>query len=150
MGTPCIVCQENCPVSPKAIYTTEEYETVRDGIYKIASADGDSITFASGLMKAGAFATGDYYLVVPSVDGVTRKITDNTADSVKVAAGFRTKPAAGQDALVQVRLQKPWVDIRQCIGCGICEHECPVSGQRAIRVSAEGESRNKRSRLGLR
>jgi ferredoxin len=149
MERPCIVCQENCPVSPKAIYTTEEYQTVRDGTYKIASADGDSITFSSGPMKAKAFATGDYYLVVPSVDAAPHQITDNTADSVKVATGFRTKPLAGQDALVQVRLQKPWVDIEQCIGCGICEHECPVSGLRAVRVSAEGETRNKRSRLGL-
>jgi polyferredoxin/NAD-dependent dihydropyrimidine dehydrogenase PreA subunit len=150
MGKPCIVCQENCPVSPKAIYTTEEYETIRDGTKTIASADGDSITFSSSSLTAKALATGDYYLVIPSVDGLPYKIIDNTASAVKAAQAWRDKPAPGQAALVQVRLQKPWVDIDQCIGCGICEHECPVSGQRAIRVSAEGESRNKRSRLGLR
>jgi ferredoxin len=27
-------------------------------------------------------------------------------------------------------------------GCGICEHECPVGGLKAVRVSAEGESRH--------
>jgi polyferredoxin len=65
MDTPCIVCQENCPVSPKAIVLREE----------------------NGL-------------------------------------------------------QKPFVEPARCIGCGICEHECPVSGLRAIRVTAENESRN--------
>jgi ferredoxin len=47
-----------------------------------------------------------------------------------------------------VRLQQPLVDPARCIGCGVCEHECPVSGQRAIRVTAENESRSaKRSLL---
>ncbi|MBW2721520.1 MAG: 4Fe-4S binding protein, partial [Deltaproteobacteria bacterium] len=38
--------------------------------------------------------------------------------------------------------QLPHVEPNLCIGCGICEHECPVSGKRAIRVTAENESRN--------
>ena len=74
MGRPCIVCEETCPVSPKAI-TVEE---------------------AQGL----------------SPDGVA------------------------------VRLQRPVVDPSRCIGCGVCEHECPMNGIRAIRVSADNESRD--------
>jgi polyferredoxin len=35
----------------------------------------------------------------------------------------------------------PFVVPDACTGCGICEHECPVVGLRAIRVTAEGESR---------
>jgi Pyruvate/2-oxoacid:ferredoxin oxidoreductase delta subunit len=34
------------------------------------------------------------------------------------------------------------IDLKRCIGCGVCEHECPVKGLRAIRVTAENESRN--------
>ena len=30
-----------------------------------------------------------------------------------------------------------------CIGCGICEHECPVQDQPAVYVTAIGESRSK-------
>jgi hypothetical protein len=30
MDLPCIVCQENCPVSPKAIFTREIFQPVRD------------------------------------------------------------------------------------------------------------------------
>jgi hypothetical protein len=29
MDRPCIVCQENCPVSPKAIFTRKEFRPVR-------------------------------------------------------------------------------------------------------------------------
>ena len=51
-------------------------------------------------------------------------------------------PVWGEKVEIQVRLQRPYIDIEKCIGCGVCEHECPVSGKRAIRVSAEGETRS--------
>ncbi len=40
--------------------------------------------------------------------------------------------AAGQP----VPLQRPRVVEERCIGCGICEYKCPVSGEAAIRVFA--------------
>jgi ferredoxin len=33
-----------------------------------------------------------------------------------------------------VKLQMPHVVRDLCIGCGICEYQCPVSGEAAIRV----------------
>jgi NAD-dependent dihydropyrimidine dehydrogenase PreA subunit len=50
---------------------------------------------------------------------------------------------------IQIRLQQPYVDPKQCIGCGVCEHECPVLGLRAIRVTAENESRSEHHRMVL-
>ena len=43
---------------------------------------------------------------------------------------------------IEVRDGRPWVLADRCIGCGVCEHECPVHGLRAIRVTAENESRH--------
>jgi polyferredoxin/formate hydrogenlyase subunit 6/NADH:ubiquinone oxidoreductase subunit I len=38
----------------------------------------------------------------------------------------------------------PVVDLKLCIGCGICEQKCPVVGdRRAIYVTAEGETRSR-------
>ena len=79
METPCVVCEEVCPVSPKAIYSRE---------VTIIKRDGNPIT-----------------------------------------------------------LRRPYVDPALCIGCGICEHECPVTDEAAIRVTAIGETRSRDRRL---
>jgi ferredoxin len=39
MDRPCIVCQEMCPVSPKAIFTRTEYQPVRGGLGTVVKYD---------------------------------------------------------------------------------------------------------------
>jgi len=68
MDIQCVVCEEVCPVSPKAIYTRTVEIVVRDGTAK--------------------------------------------------------------------RLKQPYVDATKCVGCGICEHECPLRGPAAVRVGS--------------
>jgi polyferredoxin len=75
METPCVVCEEVCPVSPKAIATYDEEVTRFDG--------------------------------------------------------------------TRVTLNKPYIIPELCIGCGICEKECPVLDERAVYVTAVGETRYK-------
>jgi MauM/NapG family ferredoxin protein len=48
-----------------------------------------------------------------------------------------------------VAMQRPLVDPARCVGCGLCEHRCPVGEQAAIRVSSVGESRDPLNRMLL-
>lgn len=74
METPCVVCEEVCPVTPKAI--------------------------------------GTYDVEVERWDGT------------------------------KVTLNRPYMRPELCIGCGICEHECPVLDDAAVYVTSIGESRS--------
>jgi MauM/NapG family ferredoxin protein len=80
-GTPCIVCEEMCPVPDKAIELEET---------QIKGEDGQRLV-----------------------------------------------------------LQRPVVIRSACIGCGICENKCPVSGQAAIRIEGhEGNGQGHQYRRG--
>jgi NAD-dependent dihydropyrimidine dehydrogenase PreA subunit len=93
----------------------------------------------------GRFATGDYYCRIPedSASG-PRRIVQNTDREVtlSVEQPLTRPPVPGARADILIRLQQPYVRPEYCIGCGVCEHECPVRGKRAIRVTAENETRN--------
>jgi polyferredoxin/ferredoxin len=151
MDKPCIVCQENCPVSPKAIYTREYFSQIRFGKLLVEHSEGTTVYVDAHHFKDGAIAGGDYYCrPVDAPESERQKIVANTPSSITIAgAGFNPSLKNADSIIVEVRLQRPYVDIELCIGCGICEHECPVSGLRAIRVSAEGETRSSQRRLLL-
>ncbi|AQT67021.1 Putative electron transport protein YccM [Anaerohalosphaera lusitana] len=148
MGKPCIVCQENCPVSPKAIYTTVEHETIRNGEMVVYQVDDNKLTFEQKL-PATSIATGDYFIFAGTNKPRQIVAADQNVVELSKDNSWSTKPAQGDKVKIKVSLQRPHVDIEKCIGCGVCEHECPVSGKRAIRVSAEGESRSDDRRLLL-
>ncbi|MBF0480481.1 MAG: 4Fe-4S binding protein [Desulfovibrionaceae bacterium] len=150
LDRPCIVCQELCPVSPKAIFTRTVFEAIRDGRAKIMTASQDSLEVA-GLGPVNApLAGGDYYLRRSGrQQEALRRISvfeGNRIGLVK-APGWSAPPEPGEAVDIVVRLQRPYVDASRCIGCGMCEHECPVAGLRAIRVNSENESRSRRGRL---
>jgi len=154
MDRPCIVCQENCPVSPKAINTREFFNPINTGSkLTVAKADALYVEFQSAGLESAKYTTGDYYCsLTPAADSRRRRIVGNWERGLKVAdkTPFETPPRPGDLVQIQIRLQKPYVDPQRCIGCGICQHECPVPGKRAIRVTADGESRDREHALLLR
>ncbi len=154
MDRPCIVCQENCPVSPKAIQTREVYNTIDTGSrLTVAKADAVYIEFQDTGPGVNQLATGDYFVVVrSSADQRPRRIVGNWERGLRVAetVPFESLPTPGSRIDIKVRLQQPHVDPKRCIGCGVCEHECPVPGKRAIRVTADNESRNPEHALLLK
>lgn len=146
MDRPCIVCQENCPVSPKAIFTREHFIAVRDGQFLAKAVSGFEVVLDGGWFRPGAVATGDYFFrVIGKEEDVRWQILDNSESVIVLSSGhpFKDMPEAGSRIEIQIRLKRPYIDPKRCTGCGICEHECPVTGLRAIRVTAENESRNK-------
>jgi polyferredoxin/Pyruvate/2-oxoacid:ferredoxin oxidoreductase delta subunit len=153
MDRPCIVCQENCPVSPKAIFTREYFSTVRNGLFRFLHHEKQTLVLEGDGLPPDKLATGDYYVTATHRGSELRwRIVGNTSNKVTLSEGNSPVTALepGKGIAIQVRLQIPYVDPNLCIGCGICEHECPVSGKRAIRVTAENETRSPGRSLLLR
>ncbi len=81
MATDCIVCEEWCPTSPKAVYL---------------------------------------------------------------------RPAEVIDAAGNVKqVKQPYLDPARCVGCGACEHACPVQDRPAVYVTSVGESRSRGNQILL-
>ena len=150
MDRPCIVCQELCPVSPKAIFTRTVFEMVRDGRAAVARFQSDSLDLATPAPAGLNLGSGDY-AVRPTgrPDAAPRRILAQAGSRLSLdrpPSGW-SDVKAGDRVDIVVRLQRPFVDPKRCIGCGMCEHECPVSGLRAIRVYSENESRSRSGRM---
>jgi ferredoxin len=144
MGIPCIVCQENCPVSPKAITTRTVLEPVA-GLDRLVvnrmRARSVQLDLPPTRRPLGG---GDYFLVGPAGPEHALRISGHQANRIELAddpalAALRQEASAA----VHVRLQQPFVDPHRCIGCGVCQHECPVRGRAAIRVTSENETRSR-------
>ncbi len=153
MDKPCIVCQENCPVSPKAIFTRVSFNTVIDShMLTIRFAAADQIEFDGTPFQDWRLDTGDYFLAGPDTQDYQRwAIQRHTANRLWIRPNLQQArlPVSENQVAIQIRLQRPFVEPNRCIGCGVCEHECPVRGKRAIRVTAENESRHRDRQLLL-
>ena len=143
----------NCPVTPKAIYVTEVEQTVRDGVLTVKRSTATSVEFDS--VALAPWESLRRVIISANrrktADDERRKIVESTANTVTIDAAkpWASAPEPDSRIEIQVRLLQPSVDPKLCIGCGICEHECPVSGLRAIRVTADNESRNRKHALLL-
>jgi ferredoxin len=151
MDRPCLVCHELCPVSPKAIFVRTTFETIRDGRELAARVLSQGVDLYAPLPKGINLASGDYYLRVSGPPGAAlRRIIGFSGNRMTLEhplAMDRGQVFYGAKVDLLVRLSRPYVDPARCTGCGMCEHECPVSGRRAIRVYSENESRSRPGRM---
>jgi ferredoxin len=151
MDRPCLVCQEVCPVSPKAIFIRTVFEVIRDGQELPVRVLSKGVDLYAPVPHGVNLTSGDYYLRVNGQPGAAlRRITAFSGNRLTLEAPLAVADSPvfyGAKVDILVKLSRPFVDPTRCTGCGMCEHECPVSGQRAIRVFSENESRSKSGRL---
>lgn len=151
LDRPCLVCHELCPVSPKAIFTRTVFESIRDGQELSTRVLSKGVDLYAPLPQGINLASGDYYLRVSGQPGAAlRRIIGFSGNRLTLdnpLAVDGTQVFYGAKVDIMVRLTRPFVDAARCIGCGMCEHECPVAGLRAIRVYSENESRSRAGRL---
>jgi ferredoxin len=150
MDRPCLVCHELCPVSPKAIFTRTTFETIRDGQAVPAGIQGQAVILDAAVPTGANLASGDYYVRgTGQPEAALRRITGlaGTRLTLERPLAGQGLPASGARVDIVVRLLRPFMDPAKCTGCGMCEHECPVSGRRAIRVYSENETRSRPGRM---
>jgi NAD-dependent dihydropyrimidine dehydrogenase PreA subunit len=70
---------------------------------------------------------------LPWAEGTDCIVCEEMCPLPEKAIRLERAEVLGQDGQPRTILQ-PHVERRQCIGCGICEYKCPVSGEAAIRV----------------
>ena len=158
-NVPCVVCEEVCPTSPKAIYGQRLMRVVRDGQKMALSTTHNSVTVANRPEPGQAVGdptvfeidrwrgdtTTQYFIEVRHTDGITEthRVVGNDADTLIIEGRFARPLQPGASVTLQMEFKVPKVDTELCIGCGICERECPVVGdRRAVYVTAEGETRS--------
>jgi ferredoxin len=152
MDRPCIVCQENCPVSPKAIATRETFEPIQQqGPLYLEHMKGNDLIIKGPDLLSRRFSSGDYFVSLENrPEDPPARIISAVGNTLTLAANPFLKAEDTNSTLrLSIRLQLPFVDPNRCIGCGVCEHECPVKGRRAIRVTAENETRERKHQLVL-
>jgi len=150
MDRPCLVCHEVCPVSPKAIFIRTVFETIRDGQALPARIQGQVVVLEAVIPTWANVAGGDYYVrPTGAPEAALSRITGLAGIGLILERPLTAEDlaAAGARVDIVVKLPRPFVDPAKCIGCGMCEHDCPVSGQRAIRVYSENETRSRPGRM---
>jgi len=121
----CTLCGQVCPTGAIRKLSLEEKAVVRIG----------SAMIDKGRCLPFAHAT-------PCI------VCQEVCPTPEKAIWFDTMKVKNRDGQV-LSLRQPHVDLKLCVGCGICEAKCPVLGRPAITVTSIGESRSQDNQLLL-
>ena len=122
----CTLCGQVCPTGAIEQLTSEDKAKVKIGLAMIDP--GRCLPYAHGVPC----------LVCQEVCPTPKKAIWLEEATVVTVAGKKGV------------IKQPHVDLELCIGCGICETQCPVRGRPAIAVTSLGESRSPDHQLLLR
>jgi polyferredoxin/ferredoxin len=78
---------------------------------------------------------------LPYASGVPCMVCEEHCPTPDKAIKFREAEVLNSKGEL-VNLRQPYIIGELCVGCGICENKCPLSGGAAVIVTAEGESRH--------
>ena len=130
----CIVCSEVCPTGAIRKITVDE---------KLGKGD----FVEEGPVRLGT-AFFDRGRCLPWSSDIPCVVCEEVCPTSPKA--IQTKDEEAMDVFGNiVVLNKPFMVPDLCIGCGICEAECPVLDDRAVYVTAVGESRSRERRMLL-
>lgn len=131
----CTMCSEVCPTGAIRKITVEE--KLGKGVFE----EEGPIRLGTAFFDKGRCLP--HAMEIPCV--VCEEVCPTSPKAIQ------TKDVEQKDVFGNVVvLNKPFMVPDLCIGCGICEHECPVKDDRAVYVTAVGESRSEERRLLLR
>jgi len=131
----CTMCSEVCPTGAIRKITVEE--KLGKGEYE----EQGPIRLGTAFFDKGRCLP--HAMEIPCV--VCEEVCPTSPKAIQ------TKDVEQKDVYGEVVvLNKPFMVPDLCIGCGICQAECPVKDERAVYVTAVGESRSEERRLLLR
>jgi ferredoxin len=131
----CTMCSEVCPTGAIRRITVEEK------LGKNAYEEEGPVRLGTAFFDTGRCLP--HAMEIPCV--VCEEVCPTSPKAIQ------TKDVEAMDVYGNiVVLNKPFMVPDLCIGCGICENECPVKDSRAVYVTAVGESRSGERRLLLK
>ncbi len=117
----CTLCGQVCPTGAIQRLSLEEKARVKIGLAMI-----------------------DPGRCLPYAHGIPCIVCEEVCPTAKKAIRLESVTVTDKEGKA-MKIKQPKVDLDLCVGCGICEARCPVSGQPAIYVTSTGESRSRDS-----
>jgi MauM/NapG family ferredoxin protein len=119
----CTLCGQVCPTGAIKELKIDEKKKIKIGIARV-----------------------DVSSCLPYANGIPCIICEEVCPTEIKAVWLEEKTELKRDGS-QIKLKLPKVDPELCIGCGICEYKCPITGNPAIYITNFGESRSEENHL---